>query len=186
VSDCCGMMIHDGRYIKQGEFVLASTARDLLAARDARIAELETELIRERGALPGPHGGTKNAEEYAEELRARVAELEDALRQISEFFDEVDRDPLDVVEMVRVSLNRQSINDGGALAPLIDRDADAALGKHVMGLEGELLPLEARDYCWHCKCKMVPVLHCEDCPPPGECDVDGCTADGCSDEKEGS
>lgn len=39
------------------------------------------------------------------------------------------------------------------------------------------------DVCWHCRAVLMPdPPRCEQCPPPGDCDVDGCDEPGCSGE----
>jgi hypothetical protein len=39
------------------------------------------------------------------------------------------------------------------------------------------------DVCWHCHVCLVPEpMHCDQCPPPGECDLVGCTEPGCCGE----
>jgi hypothetical protein len=39
------------------------------------------------------------------------------------------------------------------------------------------------DLCWHCHAVLIPEpAHCDRCPAPGDCDVEGCSAPGCSDE----
>ncbi len=37
------------------------------------------------------------------------------------------------------------------------------------------------DVCWHCRACLAPEPpHCDQCPPPGDCDVLGCDEPGCS------
>lgn len=39
------------------------------------------------------------------------------------------------------------------------------------------------DVCWHCHVCLVPEpAHCEQCPPPDECDLVGCSEPGCCGE----
>lgn len=60
-----------------------------------------------------------------------------------------------------------------------DEVADAQQWRSVA--EPQLARL-ASDTCWHCHDGLLPAgrPHCEDCPPDGDCDVEGCTAPGCA------
>lgn len=58
----------------------------------------------------------------------------------------------------------------------------ALLEQHIRVVEAENKALResAADVCWHCKVCLEPApVHCESCPPPGDCDVEGCEAEGC-------
>lgn len=160
LQDTCKQLRERNRQLEHERTELQSKVRSLEAlAADTPHTYAISEM---RDILDAKPGESANA--AAQRLRARLAELEAENNLLVHGYD-------------------GECGECGTLIQITNDVPSVPAWKRVKELEARLAAIEAPPVCWHCQTilrREPQPTHCESCPPPEECDVEGCHEPGCA------